>query len=150
MASWHGNQASIWWWSSKTMGNASSSSSSFFILYWLFYLFTFQMLSPLLFPSANSPYFYDGASTPSYSLLPQCPRIPQPWVIKPSQDQGAPLPLMPYKAILCYITSWSHGSSHVYSMIGGLVPGSFGRSGWLILLFFLWGCKPLQLLQSLP
>jgi hypothetical protein len=35
------------------------------------------------------------------------------------------------------------------SLVGGLVPGSFGeRSGWFILLFFLWGCKPLRLLQS--
>jgi len=50
---------------------------------------------------------------------------------------------MPNKAILCYICSWSHGSVHVYSLGGGLVPGS---SGWLVL--FLWGCKPLQLLQS--
>jgi hypothetical protein len=33
----------------------------------------------------------------------------------------------------------------VYSFIDGLVPGSFGRSGWLIFLFFIWGCKPLQL-----
>jgi hypothetical protein len=55
------------------------------------------------------------------------------------------LPLMSNKAILCYIYSWSPGSLHVYSLIGGLEPGS---SGWLILLFFLWSCKPLQLLQS--
>ena len=33
-------------------------------------------------------------------------------------------------------------------LVGSLVPGSSGRSGWLILLFFLCGCKPLQLLQS--
>jgi hypothetical protein len=30
------------------------------------------------------------------------------------------------------------------SMVGGFVPGSSGGSGWLL---FLWGCKPLQLLQ---
>ena len=34
-------------------------------------------------------------------------------------------------------------------MVGGLIHGSFGGSGWLILLVFLWDCKPLQLLQSL-
>jgi hypothetical protein len=28
--------------------------------------------------------------------------------------------------------------------VGGSVPGSSGESGWLILLFLLWGCKPLQ------
>jgi hypothetical protein len=38
----------------------------------------------------------------------------------------------------------------VYSLVGGLVPGSFGESGWLVLLFFLWSCRLLQLLQSLP
>jgi hypothetical protein len=53
-------------------------------------------------------------------------------------------PLMPDKAILCYIYGWSCGSLHVYSLVGSLDPGS---SGWLILLFFLWGCKLLQLLQ---
>jgi hypothetical protein len=35
-------------------------------------------------------------------------------------------------------------------LFGGLVPGSSGGSGWLILLFFLWVCKPLQLLHSFP
>jgi hypothetical protein len=40
--------------------------------------------------------------------------------------------------------------THVYSLVGSLVPESFWGSGWLILLFFLWGCSPLQLPQSLP
>ena len=38
----------------------------------------------------------------------------------------------------------------MYFLVGGLVPGISGGSAWLILLFFLWGCKPLQLLQSFP
>jgi hypothetical protein len=54
------------------------------------------------------------------------------------------LPLMHYKAILCYICS----CSHMYCFVDGLVPESSGVSGRLILLFFLWGCKPLQPLQS--
>jgi hypothetical protein len=33
---------------------------------------------------------------------------------------------MPVKAIFCYICSWSHGFLHVYSLVGGLVPGSSG------------------------
>jgi hypothetical protein len=41
-----------------------------------------------------------------------------------------------------------HGSSRVYSLVGGLAPRRSGGYGWLILLFFLWGCKPLQLLHS--
>ena len=52
------------------------------------------------------------------------------------------------QAILCFICNWRHGSLHVYSLFGCLVRGSSGVSGWWILLFFLWGCKPLQLLQS--
>ena len=33
----------------------------------------------------------------------QCPSILLPW--EPPQDQGSPLPVMPDKAILCYISS---------------------------------------------
>jgi hypothetical protein len=36
----------------------------------------------------------------------------------------------------------------MYSIVGGLVPGCSGSSGWLILLLFLWDFKPPQLLQS--
>jgi len=43
-------------------------------------------------------------------LLPQCPSIPLHGVIESPQDKGAALPLMPDKAILCYICGWSHGS----------------------------------------
>ena len=72
------------------------------------------------------------------------------WGIEPLKDQCLLVLLMPDKAILCYICGWSHGSLHVYSLNGGLVPGSSGASGWLILLFVLWGCKPLGVLQSFP
>jgi hypothetical protein len=57
-------------------------------------------------------------------------------------SSSPPPPLMPDKAILCYICSWSHRSLHVYSLVG-LIPRSSGESGWLILLFFLWGSKSL-------
>ena len=36
-------------------------------------------------------------------------------------------------------------ASPVYSLVWDLVPGSFRGPCWLILLFFLWGCNPLQL-----
>jgi hypothetical protein len=62
------------------------------------------------------------------------PGIPLHWDIKPSQDQGPLLPLMPYKAILCYICIQNHGSFHVYSLIGGPVPWSSRGSGPLTLL----------------
>ena len=41
--------------------------------------------------------------------------------------------LMPDKVILCYICSWSCGSFYVYSLVGGLVPGSsVGRGGDMV------------------
>ena len=86
--------------------------------------------------------------SPSHPLPPPSPGIPLHWGIKPSQDQGSLFSLVSDKAILCYKCSWSHGSFNVYSLVGGLVPRSSGGSGWLILFFFLLGCKPLQLLQS--
>jgi hypothetical protein len=83
---------------------------------------------------------------PTHSLLPHCSSIPLSWGVKPPQDQEPLIRLMSDKAILCLIRIWSHGSLHVCSMVGGLVPGSSwgwgGGSGWLILLFFLLGCKP--------
>jgi hypothetical protein len=121
----------------------------------LFYLFIFQILqvlSPILsIPSTNPlspplPFLYEGAPPPAHPILPQYPSFPLPWGIEPSQVQGSPLPLMPKKAILGYICSWSYGSLHVYSLVGGLVPGSFGMSDLLILLSFLWGCTPLLFL----
>jgi hypothetical protein len=91
-------------------------------------------------PSKNHLYLspsclYEGAPSTAHPLLPQCPSIPMSW--EPPTDQGAPLPVMPDNAILCYISSWSHRSIHVYSLIVGLVARSFGGSGFLILLFFL-------------
>ena len=53
---------------------------------------------------------------------------------EPSLNPGPLLPLMPDNAILCYLYGWSHGSLHVCSLVGGLVPGSSGGSGGLILL----------------
>jgi hypothetical protein len=41
---------------------------------------------------------------------------------------------MPDKTILCYICIWSYESLHVYSLVGGLVPGSSGRSGSILLI----------------
>jgi len=68
-----------------------------------------------------------------------------PWHSPTLKYQTFTGPLMSYKAILCYICSWSHGPLHRYSLVGGFVPGS----SWVIFLLFLLGCKHLQLLQSL-
>jgi hypothetical protein len=91
-------------------------------------------VSPLQTPyPLPLPLLLWGWSSPTHPLLPQCPNIPLPWVIEPPQDQGTPLPVMPDKAILCYISSWSHGSPHpaMCTLVGGLVSGSFGGLfGW--------------------
>jgi hypothetical protein len=68
---------------------------------------------------------------PTHPLPSLCPDIPLYWGIKPSQDKGPPLSLMPDNDILCYFCSWSHGSLHVYTLVGGLVPGT-SRGVWLV------------------
>ena len=84
------------------------------------------MISPFLIlpPKTPNPIFH----FPAYNLCPPLswPGIPLHWSIKPSQDQWPLLSLISEKAILCYIFLWSHGSLHVYSLIGSLVPGSSG------------------------
>jgi len=55
---------------------------------------------------------------------------------------------MSHVVILCYICIWSHGFIHVYSLVGALASGSSKWSSWLML-FFLWGCNPLQHIQFL-
>jgi hypothetical protein len=113
---------------------------TFFFFYWIFSLFMFQILSPSQFPLWNplshssSPCFHEGASPPTHPILPQRPSIPLSWENKPPQCQGAPLLVIPDKAILCYICNWSYGSLHVYSLIGGFVPGSSGV--WLVDIVF--------------
>jgi hypothetical protein len=93
---------------------------------------------PLQLPiSSPLPFAYKrvlpGPPTHSYlmALASPCPVL------------GLPLTMMPDNAVLCYICSGSHEPTHVYSLIGGLVPGSSRVSGWLIWLFFLWGCLTL-------
>jgi hypothetical protein len=133
--------------------------SFLFFFYWIFSLFTFQMLSPFLVspPETPCPIYLPPASMrvlppttqpPSHPPLPSLPGIPPtlghraitgPRTSSPvDAQQGNPLLHM-------WLESWV---PRVYSLVGGLVSGSSGGSGWLILLFFLWGCKPFQLLQS--
>jgi len=132
-----------------------SKNFSFLLIRITFILFYFLvMLNVFPFPVApplTPPCLSEGAPPTTHGLMvPQHPSIPLPWVIKPLQDQGAPLPVMPDKAIFCYTSSWSHGSPHVYSLVSGLVPGSSRVCGWLILLFFLWVAKPFSSFSSCP
>ena len=108
----------------------------FFIVYFIDLHFKYYPLPG--FPSRNAlpyiplPCFYEGTPSMTYPLLPHYTSIPQHWGIEPPQDQGPPLPLMPDKAILCYVSSWSHGSLHVYFLVGDLVPGSSGEGVCLV------------------
>jgi hypothetical protein len=119
---------------------------SFFIRCFLYLHFKCYPLSwfPLRKPPIPSP----SPCSQTYPLPLPCPGIPLQWSIEPSQDQGPLLQLTTDKVILCYICSWSHGSLHVYSLFVSLVPRSCGGTSWFILLFLLWGCKPLQLLMA--
>jgi hypothetical protein len=113
----------------------------------MLFLFQVSLLQTLYSPSPP-PCFYEGA--PTHSCLTAL-AFPYTGESRLHWTKGVPpYPLMPDKAIVCYISSWSHESLHVYSLLGGLVPESSGESGWLIMFFFLWGCKHLQLLQSFP
>ena len=79
------------------------------------------MLSPFPVSPPGSPYpiFPPPASLRvlTHPLPPPYSGIPLHWGMEPSQEQGPLFPLMPNKAILCYIRSWSHGTLHVYSLI---------------------------------
>jgi hypothetical protein len=121
----------------------------------IFYLSTFQILSPfpvspLKIPLSHplSACYYEGLHPPTHPVPPPHSGIPLHWGIELSKDQGPLLPLMTDKAILCYRFGWSHGTLLLYSLVGSLVSGSSGV--WLadIVVFFLWGCKLLKLLQS--
>jgi hypothetical protein len=70
-----------------------------------------------------------GYSSTQPYLPPLPSRVPLHWGNNPPQDQMPLLPSMPNKAILYCICSWSHGPIHVYSLVGGLVPGSLGVGG---------------------
>jgi hypothetical protein len=132
------------------------TTSLFFFFFLVYFLYLHFKCYPLSwFPTTENQLSHLSPTAfmrvfphpPIYPHLPACPGIPLQWGIKPSQDQGSLLPLLSNKAILCYISWWSHEFFHVCSLAGGLHPGSSRGSGLLILLF-LWGCKSLQLLQS--
>ena len=116
----------------------------------IFSLFTFQMLStfPVSLAKNTIPIPSPCCYSPTHPLLFPGSGIPP--GIEPSQDKRPPLPMMSNYAILCYICRCSHESHHVCSLVGHLVPGSSGGTGKFILLFLLWGCKPIQLLGPFP
>jgi hypothetical protein len=99
----------------------------------------FPFRNPLTHPP--SPCLYEGAPLSTHSYLPA--------LAFPYNGASHTLPMMSNKAILCHICGRSHGSLHVYSLVGGPVPETSRESGQLTVLLPPWGCKPPQLLQSL-
>lgn len=73
-------------------------------------------------PHALSLCLYEDATLPTHLLLPHHPGIPGKTSLHRTKD---------FSSYWC----WSHGSLHVYSLVGSLVPGSSGRSGWLMFPF---------------
>jgi len=93
--------------------------------------FKWYPLFPLSHTLSPSPCFYEDVPIPTHSLHLNALALPYVGENKPSQEQGLFLPLMLDSAILCHICGWSHGSLHLYSLVGGLVPGSSGGI-WLV------------------
>ena len=79
-----------------------------------------------------------------YVIHPSTPGIPLLQGNEHPQAQGPLLPLMSNKAIFCHICTQSHGSLHVYSLVGGPVPGSSWESGQLTLLLLHGAANPLS------
>ena len=120
----------------------------FSFLLGIFFIYISNVIPLPHFPYKKPLSHAPSPCSPTHPLLLPGPGIPLHWGIEPSQDQGPLFPLMSNKALFCCLCSWSHGSLHVYTLVGGLVPGSSGGTGWFTLLFLLWGCKLLQLLGS--
>jgi len=92
------------------------------IFYFYFFLDYFMYLYfkcyPLYPPSHNPfPFFYEDVPTPTHPLPPQHLH----WGNSLHRTKG----FSSYRCwTICYICGWSHKSLHVYSLVGGLVPGS--------------------------
>jgi hypothetical protein len=119
----------------------SFSFSFSFSFFFLDTLFTLQMLSPfqvsppkILYPPSPSPLLTNiptPASWPWHSPTLGHRAFTGPRASPPLDDR---------EDLLCSICSWSHESHHVYSSVGGLVPGSSGGY-WLVHIVVLMGLK---------
>jgi hypothetical protein len=128
-----------------------------FVYSWIISLFTFQLFSHFLVSPLETPYLIPlllslwEYSPHTHPLPSPCPGITLHWSIEHPQAKGPLLPLTSNKDILCHISGRSHGSIHVYPLVGGSVPGSSGdpASSWNCC-FPLQGCTPPpHFLQSL-
>jgi hypothetical protein len=109
----------------------------YFIFSWIFSLFTFQMFSPFQVSPSEAPFSLllpRWRYSPTYPLPSSYPGTPLHWGIEHPQAREPFLLPMYNKAIFCQICGQRHGSLYVYSLVGGPVPRSSGRSGLLTLL----------------
>jgi hypothetical protein len=122
----------------------------------LFYLFTFQMLKETLFqfPLCKAPIIFP-IPLASMRVLPPPTHSHLTTLVSPysgasslHRTNGLPSHWCPTRLSSATSAARAMGTLNVYSLIGGLVPWSSEGSGWFVLLFFLCGCIPLQLLQS--
>jgi hypothetical protein len=97
------------------------------------------MFSPFHISPLEIPYPIPPAPASMRVLLHSPTPILLPWHyptlgIEHPQARGPLLLQMTNKAILCHICGQRHGSLHVYSLVGGPVPGSSGGGGgvWLL------------------
>jgi len=88
-------------------------------------LFPFPHLDHTLSPS---PCFYEDA--PTHSDL-NTLTLPYSREMSLHGTKGLSSYWYLTRPILCYICDWSHGPLHVYSLVGGLVPGNSGGV-WLV------------------
>ena len=99
----------------------------------------FQMLSPFMVSPQTTPYplllsLFTNPPTPT-SMSWHSPTLEHRAftgtrvTLSTYVQQGHPLLHM----------HWSHGSLHVYSLVGGFIPSSSEGTGWFILLFLQWG-----------
>ena len=127
--------------------NLNQVSLYFFIKYLLylnFKCFTLSSSSPPETSYPIPPCIFEGAPLLTHPLLASCPNIPLHWGIDHPQAKGPLLPLISNKAIFCHICGWSHRSLHVYSLVGGPIPGSSEEFGRLTLLLPHGSANPLS------
>jgi hypothetical protein len=79
----------------------------------IFFIYISNVIPVPGLPSENSHPIHLSPCSPTQPLLLSCPGASLHWK-------------QPNKAILCYIRSWSRGSLHVYSLVGGLVSEGTG------------------------
>jgi hypothetical protein len=122
------------------------SSFVFFIGYSLYLHFKF--------PNHPQPLFHSFPPPTSMRVLPH-PLQPTPSISFPILGHWtfpgprASSPTDAWQSHPLLLCSWSHGSLHVYCLVGGPVPGSSRGSGLLTVLLPPWVYKPPQSLLSL-